>query len=111
MVRSSPVSRAGHSPAPAHEKEAPLSKRLSGDKVIRLNSILSFLILLDFGIYFPAFCPLFLSRMGEYTVRIREVRGFGPLRVYHIRICKQLELAWRFTIHLTIMNYMNYSKS
>ena len=58
MVRSSPVSRACHSPAPAHEKEALLSERLGGEKVIRLDSILSFLILLDSGIYSPAFCPL-----------------------------------------------------
>ena len=83
MGCSSPVSRVGHSPDSAHEKEAPLSERLVREKVIRLVSILSFLILLDSGIYSPALCPLYLSRMGERTVRIREVRGFDPLRVHH----------------------------
>lgn len=58
VMRGSPDSHAGHSPAPAHEKKAPLSKRLGGEKVIRLDSILSFLILSISGIYSPAFCPL-----------------------------------------------------
>ena len=58
VVRSLPVRRAGHSPASVHKKEAPLSERLGGEKVIRLDSIPSFLILLFSGIYSPAFCPL-----------------------------------------------------
>lgn len=51
MVRGSSVRQAGHSPALAYEKEAPLSERLCEEKVIRHNLILSFLILLDSDIF------------------------------------------------------------